>query len=432
METIILNGKYNRDCKIFATDVEAEAYGLIQTILDDKISENVQVRIMPDVHAGKDIVIGFTMPFSNMLNPNHIGVDIGCGVLSCQVEGLDKFSMEAIDNAIRKVIPLGMTHHSKFVMRDIPFAEVQVCANMFVAKFNEKFGTQYSAPTYDEKWLKDKLKAIKIENSVFYGSIGSLGGGNHFIEIGQTSDGKKWLTVHSGSRNFGLKVAKYHTDQAKNQVLYDTSAYEKEMTKIKLETVDRSQISRLLSELKEKYNVGIDKAYLQGEYAMNYIYDMIFAQKYAEWNRKTMIDLISKALNLRIFDEVSSVHNYLDFNDFIIRKGAISSYLGKKMVIPFNMRDGILLCEGKSNGDWNCSAPHGAGRLMSRSKAKAMLNMDEFTNTMKSVYSTSVCKDTLDESPMAYKDSELIEMLIEDTATIIDKIIPILNVKATE
>lgn len=425
-----LKGKYNKDCKIFVDEIEETAISLIQNILDERATENVPVRIMPDVHAGKSIVIGFTMPLTNLLSPEWCGVDIGCGMLSAKFSGTYKLKLEQLDTQIRNAVPVGFNVHGETILKKLPFEDVQRTADLFTTKFNEKFGTDYVAPTYSEKWLESKLKDIKQDAEKFWKSIGTLGGGNHFIEVGKDSNSDFWVTVHTGSRNFGLKIADYWTNIAKGKVMVASKEYNKELNDIFENTVPKKLIPVKVKALKEKYGLGIDKMYLSDKNLIGYLYDMIFAQKYAGWNRDTILSLIKDKLKIKEFDEViSTIHNYIDFNDFIIRKGAISSYKGDKMIIPFNMRDGILLCEGKSNEDWNFSAPHGAGRVMSRSKAKEAVNLDAFKETMKGIYSTSVNKNTLDESPFAYKKSEMIEKAIEPTATILDRIKPILNIK---
>lgn len=425
-----LKGKYNKDCKIFIDDIEPEAYTLIQSILDKPVSEGVPVRIMPDTHFGKSVVIGLSMPLTKLLSPNYIGVDIGCGMTSARFSGRTSLDLEKVDKQIREVVPMGFNGHEDLQMTDLPFSDVQLIADMFTTKFNEKFGTNYTAPRYNEQWLADKLKQIGISPAKFYGAIGSLGGGNHFIELGKSND--YWITIHSGSRNFGLKIADYWTNVAAKQSLTVTLDYTHELEDIKMNSIPRSDIPNKIAALRAKYSLGIDKEFLQGDNLIGYLYDMIFAQQYALWNRQTMLKLIQKVLKVKKFDEIiNTTHNYVDFRDFIIRKGAIASYLGEKMIIPFNMRDGILLCEGKSNEDWNCSAPHGSGRLMSRSKAKASVDLKDFQAVMKGVYSTSVCKSTLDESPFAYKNSQMIRGLIEPTATILETIKPVLNIKDT-
>jgi RNA-splicing ligase RtcB len=255
---------------------------------------------------------------------------------------------------------------------------------------------------------------------------------NHFIEIGIDSNEDYWITVHTGSRNFGLKVADYWNNVARAQTIVAPDQYARELDNIKQNTLPLNLIPQKIQELKDKYKVGVNKEYLQGDDMIGYLFDMIFAQKYAEWNRMTIMNIIKDIIGISKFDEiVSTVHNYIDTKDMIIRKGAIASYVGEKLIIPFNQRDGILLCEGKSNPDWNFSGPHGAGRKWSRSKAKEMVTVEQVKKSMKGIYTTSVCKETLDESAFAYKNSETIEGAIEPTANIIDRIKPILNIKDT-
>jgi RNA-splicing ligase RtcB len=429
---IELKGKYNKDCKIFIDEVELDLYPLIQNVLDQPASEGVPIRIMPDTHVGKGICIGFTMPITNMLNPNFCGVDIGCGMLSAKFSNRYKVDLKKLDVDVKMSVPMGFNIHEDTKFKFIPFKEVQETADRFVVQYNEIYGTSYTAPTYNEKWLSKKLKDIKIEENKFWNAIGTLGGGNHFIEMGLDSNKDYWITIHSGSRNFGLKIADYWTNVAKTQMTVTSDVYNKELDDIKLNTFPMNLIPKKIKELKDKYSLGVNKEYLQGDNMMGYLFDMIFAQKYAEWNRSTMLEIIQKLIEIDKFDEViSTVHNYIDMKDMIIRKGAISSYEGQKMIIPWNQRDGIIVCEGKSNKDWNCSAPHGAGRKWSRSKAKEMVTVEQVKESMKGIYTTSVCKETLDESVFAYKNSEIIEKLIEPTATILDRIKPIWNVKDT-
>ena len=429
---IELKGKYNKDCKIFIDDVESEALSLIQAILDQPVSENVPVRIMIDVHSGKGICIGFTMPVTNMLNPNHIGVDLGCGMLSARFSNTYKLNLEDIDTDIKNSVPMGFNIHTEPSFKFIPFKEVQEVADKFIVKYNEKFGTSYVSPTYNEKWLSKKLKDINIDEVKFWNAIGTLGGGNHFIELGTDSNKDYWITIHSGSRNFGLKIADYWNNVARLQMSVPPDVYNKELDNIKENTFPKSLIPKKIQELRDKYKMGINKEYLVGDNMIGYLFDMIFAQKYAEWNRQTMLNIIQNVIGIQKFEEIiSTVHNYIDMKDMIIRKGAIASYVGQKIIIPFNQKDGILLCEGKSNEDWNWSGPHGAGRKWSRSKAKTMVTVEQVEESMKGIFSTSICKETLDESCFAYKSSKMIEELIEPTATILDRIKPILNIKDT-
>lgn len=360
-----LAGEYCKDCKVFIDDVEASAYSTIYKILNHPVSLGKKIRIMPDVHNGVDIVIGFTMPLGDMVNPNHIGVDIGCGVLTAEISPL-KQSLEEVNKKIRDVIPMGFSHREKArISFEMPNGLESVC---------KKIGLDYG----------DVLK-----------QTGTLGGGNHYIEIGVGKEGKTYLSIHSGSRNFGLQVCKYHAKQAQNH----QSGY----------------------------------SYLKGDTMNDYLEDMKIAQQFAFLNRFTILSEIKEALNLTMdfrCDLFDTVHNYIDFNRNIIRKGAISAEAGELLAIPMNMRDGVLICIGKGNEDWNYSAPHGAGRVLSRSAAKSVVNIDYFKDAMKGIYSTSVNKDTLDESPFAYKKMETIVECINDTVEIIDIVKPTLNIKA--
>lgn len=262
--------------------------------------------------------------------------------------------------------------------------------------------------------------------------MGTLGGGNHFIEIGESvTSGAHYLTIHSGSRHFGLKVCTYHADKMKSiQFLPET--YQQEFDEIIRTTSPRSDIPERLAALKEKYGVGAKEHLLEGDDMYEYLIDMIIAQIYARFNHQVMPEAIFKDLGeeYEAVESIYSMHNFIDTADWIIRKGAIRSYEGEKMVIPFNMRDGILICEGKSNPDWNCSAPHGAGRVLARGQAFRTLSMEQFTREMEGIYSSSVCRSTLDESPMAYKDKQLIMDTIQDTAVIIDSVKPVFNIKS--
>jgi len=425
-----LKGKHT-DAILYLDNYEDGLFEQIYPIINSYVSKGLKVRIMPDAHIGKGICIGFTMELGQYLNPNWCGVDIGCGMLSGRFKANGVLDLAMIDEKIKKLVPMGFNVHEGAKSKKIPYAEVQELANKFAEKYNEKFGTSYVAPSYNEKWLKTKLKTIGMDAEKLFKSIGTLGGGNHFIELGYDEESKdNWITVHCGSRNLGVKVCEYWLNQAKTQSNDTSPEYLAEFDALVKNTVDRSTIPQLMKELREKYKKGIDRDYLSDELSVGYLFDMIFAQKYAEWNRQTILDIIQKILKVKAFDEViSSVHNYVDFHDFIIRKGSISSYVGQKMIIPFNQKDGMLICEGKSNPDWNNSAPHGAGRLYSRSKAKELITLEMVEESMKGIYSTSVCNSTIDESVFAYKDSKMIEEAIQDTATILHRVKPILNIK---
>ena len=435
---IQLKGKYNQDCKIFIDQVEAEAIELIRNILNQEISEGVPVRIMPDTHVGKGIVIGFTMPVTKMVNPNYIGVDIGCSVTSYKLnKRFEATELPLIDQKIRKAIPMGHDIHkdrnSSHWWVDEYLQTVTQNIHNFQQQWNKRFADDKETITIDREYISELCKKISIEEKIFYNSIGTLGGGNHFIEIGESAnDGSHYLTIHSGSRNFGLKVCNYHAKKMIRTEKLSQEYYDK-FKAITQHTTPTSDIPVKLAQLNKEYKVGKKEDMLEGENMYDYLIDMIIAQTYAEFNHRAMAQSIfADFRNVEAVDIIHSMHNFIDTRDWIIRKGAIRAYKNERMIIPFNMRDGLLICEGKSNEDWNCSAPHGAGRILARNQAKKTLDINQFENEMKGIYSTSVCQSTLDESPMAYKDKDTIIDAIKDTATTLDTVKPILNIKANE
>lgn len=435
-----IKGKYTT-AKIMIDNVEGQCIDQIYKMVNNMVFTN-PISIMPDTHAGKGSVIGFTMELGEKIIPNVVGVDIGCGMLSTNIgeNTYNKRQLNEIDRNIRKVIPMGNSIHqrssipSRKFEREFPWDKVNEISRTFTIKYNKKFNTKYTPVVFDYDWFLRKCDEIGMRQNAEMG-IGTLGGGNHFIEIGVSENtGDLWVTVHSGSRNFGKMICDYHQKIAKD-ILID-----------KRENILRKRIEEIKNNFngkdveieikKAKRDLGIDfdinmngLEYLEGQEAMDYFYDMIFAQTYAEFNRIEMVNRISDVLGVEIKESIHSIHNYIDFNDLIIRKGAITSYKGEKMIIPFNMRDGLLICEGKSNNEWNFSAPHGAGRIMSRGHASRNLDVNVFKDTMKGIVSSSVGKSTLDESPMAYKNSKMIEESIDPTAIIIDRVKPILNIK---
>lgn len=392
----ILKGHYT-SAKIFANQLEDECYKQIKQLVNHSAFTNA-VAIMPDAHAGKGAVIGFTMKMTNKIIPNVIGVDIGCGLLMYPFISLKDKDLPKIDSIIKKNIPLGHDVHKKVVVNDFDFLIPQQTLKSFLKKYNKTFNFNYKPIKYDESWLRNKLKQINFSTDRFYNSIGSLGGGNHFIEIGK-NENSYYLIIHSGSRQFGNKIATYWQQIAKKHCKEDIPAL----------------------------------AYLTGDLAVEYLIDMIFAQYYASLNRQTIVEIIFKQIKETIPEEfIESVHNYIDMEDLIIRKGAIRSYEGEKIIIPLNMRDGILICEGKSNETWNYSAPHGSGRKLSRNKAKQLITMEDYRKSMEGIYSSCINIHTIDESPFAYKDSDYIINAITPTAKILFKVQPVLNIKAKE
>lgn len=389
-----LRGKYG-EAKIFAQSIDEESIKQIYEIINHPMAENSKIRIMPDVHAGKGCVIGTTMTITDKVVPNYVGVDIGCGVYVAKVD-TKEVDFEKLDKFIRENIPAGREVHEK------PVRENKV------------------------RELVSRLKCtVDIERAQL--SCGTSGGGNHFIELNKSKD-SYYLSVHSGSRYLGKQVAEYYQKLAAK---YWGVKKEREALINKLKEEGRHQeISKELKKLKTK--TPKHSAYLEGEVFLDYIHDMKIAQAYAKLNRQTMIKIITEKMGWDILEEFDVIHNYIDTEHMIMRKGAISARKGEKVAIPINMRDGIIIGVGKGNPDWNYSAPHGAGRLMSRNEAKASLSLEDYKEKMKGVYSTSVNKSTLDEAPMSYKPIEEILSQIHETVEIVEIIKPVYNFKASE
>ncbi len=405
-----LHGKY-ASALITIDDIEAECITQIKEFLDHPLYAGCIIVIMPDTHGGKGSVIGFTCSLSaNGICVNVVGVDIACGLSCWEIDTVDLF--EKVDQRIREFVPLGMNQHQTAVvsMKDnYPWEQANKDVWHFVFMYNKKFGTGYNAPEINYEWycnLASKLvrKGQSLEDYLARvdKSIGTLGGGNHFIEIDVDWRGQQYLIVHSGSRNLGTRVAEYFQKIAESQ------------------------------EHNKGYNR--DLAYLKGQDAIDYFVAMVFMKHFASMNRDTIGYLISRNCDLHIRNKIETIHNFVDDKDFIIRKGAIRSYVGEHAIIPFNMRDGSWIVEGKSNAVWNKSSPHGAGRLMSRTHAKRSLDYEEYVKQMKdaNVFSTSICSETLDEAPNSYKDAAMIQAAIKDTATIIHQLKPVYNLKSSE
>jgi len=371
--------------------------------------------------------------------PNVVGVDIGCGLLSINLGSFLPLSLQELDHKIRQQIPFGFNVNDKSVINietDFPWKQVNTLAQKFAIAYQSKFSSQILIPKFDFKWFEEKCKIIGCDLGRAIKGLSSLGGGNHFCEIGLSSKNEYWLTIHTGSRNFGKCICDYWQNIAIKKLKKNTKEDRRDaITNLKI-TLKGRELFEAIKTLKAQQPIQLDFSdelcYLENSDAHGYLSDMIFSQTYAHVNRNLISQTILRILKLDPIDSIETVHNFIDFEDFIIRKGAIRSYLNERMVIPFNMRDGILICLGKSNNAWNFSAPHGAGRLMSRSQAKKNLNMSKFQEQMTGIFSTSVCRSTLDEAPDAYKDSQIIEEAIQPTAEIIGRIKPILNLKDSE
>lgn len=400
LNMIEIKGKYSA-AKIFTDIVDNESINQVKNLCNQEFSSDSKIRMMPDIHAGAGCTIGTTMTITDKIVPNLVGVDIGCGVLVGELEDNDVDYAE-LDRVIKEFIPSGFNIH------DIPILAI---------------------------WKEHPLYNLHCKDYVdldrAFKSLGTLGGGNHFIEVDEDSNGAKYLLIHSGSRHLGLEVAKYYQDLAYNQLKKMNTVDRKEIINQLKKEGHQREIENILknAECSKPNSIMKDFAYLQGVSFNNYLDDMRLVQEYADSNRKVMLGVLN-GMGFRCKKSFTTIHNYIDIESMILRKGAVSAKKGEKLIIPINMRDGSLICIGKGNSDWNYSAPHGAGRLMSRSKAKKQFSMSEFTNSMKSVFTTCVCQETLDECPMAYKDIDDIIANIGDTVKIEKIIKPIYNFKA--
>jgi RNA-splicing ligase RtcB len=395
-----------KDLKIFTKDIEEKAKQEIDLLLEQEAFKDCKVRIMPDVHAGMGCVIGFTADLGDKVIPNVVGVDIGCGMTWCKLQEKN-IDLQELDKVIRENIPSGMN------------------------------AREY--PLYTDIDLKELYCYNKLRN-VYYleCSLGTLGGGNHFIEVDKDENGDLYLIVHSGSRNLGKQVCDIYQALAIEKCSFkEEMRAEKERAISLLTEQNRKQeISTALKEIAKKYvgktKLPKDLCYLDGEDREHYLKDMRLCQKWAKQSREYIIDIILEKLCMHLqFDKIHTIHNYIS-DDNIVRKGAISCQKDEIALIPMNMKDGCLIVKGKGNEDWNCSAPHGAGRIMSRIQAKKVLSMVDYENQMKGIYTTSVCEETIDEAPMVYKSMQSIIENIGDTAEILSIIKPIYNFKAKE
>lgn len=397
-----ITGKYNT-AKVFTNVIENEAVEQIKTLCNQEFITGSKIRIMPDVHSGAGCTIGTTMTITDKVIPNLVGVDIGCGMETVMITDKE-IDLEKLDKLIYEKIPSG--HNIRKIPHDL---------------INEIDLNQLKCTGH-----------VKMDRAIR--SIGTLGGGNHFIEAGKDEEGNIYITVHSGSRHLGLEVANYYQKmgyKALNKV--SDIDIEKIIEQLKNEGREK-EINKTIKEIKKQIITDIPQAlaYVSEELFDDYIHDMKLIQKFAVLNRKAMMDEIIKGLGTEVVEEFTTIHNYIDTDMMILRKGAVSAKEGEKLLIPINMRDGSLICIGKGNEDWNYSAPHGAGRLMSRTKTKKTFELKNFKKEMEGIYTTSVSKDTLDECPMAYKAMEDIIKNIGDTVDIIKRIIPIYNFKAGE
>lgn len=399
---IEVNGRFNT-ALCYTAELEEKAAEQIRAVCDEEAFRGGKIRIMPDVHAGKGCTIGTTMTITDKIVPGMVGVDIGCGMETVKI-AQRAIDCEKLDALIHSNIPCG---------RDVRNAPHEYSAQIDLRELR-------CAPY------------VNLDRAVK--SIGTLGGGNHFIEADCSDTGDLYLVVHSGSRHLGLEVADYYQEQGR-QAMWGGARYQIEQLIENLKSEGRFQeIQPAVTALKKerKINMPKDLAYVEGKLFEDYIHDMRVIQRFAALNRKAMMDVILSGMGFTKMDEFTTVHNYIDTDAMILRKGAVSAKAGEKLLIPINMRDGSLICIGKGNPEWNCSAPHGAGRSMSRKKALASLSMEEYRAQMNAVYTTCVVPDTLDEAPMAYKSIDKIITQIKPTAQIVERIMPVYNFKAAE
>lgn len=397
-----IKGKINTAI-CYAKVVENEAVEQIRRMCDYEFAAKSKIRIMPDVHAGKGCTVGTTMTVVDKVVPNIVGVDIGCGMYTVYL-GKTEIDFEKLDTAAHFVPSGKRVWESR----------------------RERFDLM-SLRCY--RSLKNTKRLER--------SLGTLGGGNHFIEVNQAKDGTKYLVIHTGSRNLGKQVAELYQRLAIDLNKGKETYFQKRDAIIQeyKETGRKKEIQAALQAIswdQKETSIPEDLCFLYGTYFADYLHDVEICQQFAKRNREIIAEVLLERTGLTAVDAFHTIHNYIDTNEMILRKGAISAHKGEKVLIPLNMRDGSILAIGKGNPEWNQSAPHGAGRLMSRRKAKETLNMDEYHHEMQGVYTTSVNPSTLDEAPMAYKALEDIVAVIDDTIEIIEIIKPIYNFKASD
>ncbi|MGE7624480.1 RtcB family protein [Viridibacillus sp. NPDC096237] len=392
------------NAKIFSHIKQDKAVEQVQELCDQPFLHGAKIRIMPDYHAGKGCVIGTTIVLKDKVVPNLVGVDVGCGVHVTKIAPID-IDFQKLDDTIKQYVPSGTNLHDngsiRYVTNNFPKAKQFVASHI----------------------LNDERSKL---------SLGTLGGGNHFIEVSQDEDGYLYLCIHTGSRSVGAKIATY----------YQKLAYEKiqlrDVSEIVVTLKEQGRFQEIQQALKQYQKettiIPKDLAYVQGEDFQNYIHDMKLAQQFAKENRRQIALSIIEHLDFEkhIVEEFDSIHNYIDTDNMILRKGAISAQKGEQLIIPINMRDGSIIAYGKGNEDWNNSAPHGAGRIMSRTQANKNLNLEDYQKTMTGIWTSSVNRETLDEAPMAYKPMEEILENVQHTVDIKTIIKPVYNFKASE
>jgi len=398
---IEVNGKFN-SAKIYTDVVDGKAISQVIELCNQEFTAGSRIRLMPDIHTGAGCTVGTTMTITDKVAPNLVGVDIGCGMEVCRIRE-DNLEMPKLDAVIRERIPAGF--------------EIRADAHRYTKQINLSELCCY-------KHI-DRLRAEK--------SVGTLGGGNHFLEIDQDDNGQLYIVVHSGSRHLGTEVATYYQNEGYKVLNHTDDNFIRQLIDDMKAAGRQKEIQTEIQRLKSSRQTHIPPhlAYVSGELFERYIHDMQIVQRFATLNRQAIVDEIVTGMQLHVEETFTTTHNYIDTEAMILRKGAVSAKAGERLLIPINMRDGSLICIGKGNEDWNYSAPHGAGRLMSRSAAKQTFSVSEFAEQMIGIYTTSVNSSTLDECPMAYKSMADIVENIEPTVEIQKIIKPIYNFKAS-
>ena len=378
-------GKYN-SATVYAKSVDNESYSQVLAMCNTEELKDCKIRMMPDMHAAEGCTVGTSIAFTDKINPSYVGSDIGCGMQVYRLADRE-IDFTAFDHCVRSLIPSGAAIHTRATagIKQIPL---------------------------DSLYCHDAIRKDIVARS-----FGTLGGGNHFIEIDKSIDGSYYLIIHSGSRRLGKDVALYHMAAA----FFAANGISPE------EAFKRRMRFR---EVNSRLQPG--NCFLWGEHLEKYLHDMNIAVQYAELSRKQMGEALIDALDIKVEDSFTTIHNYVDIDARILRKGAVSAKTGETLIIPINMRDGCLICRGKGNADWNYTAPHGSGRLMKRSEAKESISLEEYREAMKGIFSTSVNESTIDESPMAYRSIEDILDVVEPTAEIVDISVPVYNFKASK
>ena len=397
-----IKGKINTAI-CYASVIEEEAIEQIRRMCDYEFTAGSRIRIMPDVHAGKGCTIGTTMTITDKAVPNIVGVDIGCGMYT---------------------VSLGKA--------DIDFERLDEAAHFIPSGMNVWEGRQEHFDLEQLRCYRDLKDTKRLERS-----LGTLGGGNHFIEIDESADGEKYLVIHSGSRNLGKQVAELYQKLAVDLSKGKEEYFKKrdEIIRTYKEQGKRKEIQAALKKIAWEQKESLipeDLCFLFGSYLEDYLHDVEVCQRFARRNREKMAEILLERTGIAAGEAFHTIHNYIDTEEMILRKGAIAAHAGEKILIPINMRDGSVLAVGKGNAEWNYSAPHGAGRIMSRKAAKDKLSLEEYRETMKGIYTTSVNEATLDEAPMAYKSLDDIIDVIRDSVDIIDVMKPVYNFKASE